>query len=140
MNFLPLLPPLNATLNATSGVLLCCGYYFIRHGQRRAHARCMVSAFVVSSLFLISYLVYHAFAGRTVFPPHPVWRPIYLTILLTHTILATVVAPLAITALVFALRGRFERHRRVARWLFPIWLYVSVTGVVIYWMLYHLIR
>jgi uncharacterized membrane protein YozB (DUF420 family) len=137
---LAFLPPLNAALNATSAVLLIIGYIFIRRRRIRPHAVCMISAFIVSLLFLVSYLYYHARVGTTRFPPYPVLRPLYLTILGSHTILAAIVGPLAIVVLSLAARRRFERHRRVARWLFPIWLYVSITGVVIYWMLYHLIR
>jgi len=132
------LPTLNAMLNATSAVLLVLGYRFIRRRQVNAHRACMLAAFVVSVLFLMSYLTYHARVGSVHFPlPGPI-RIVYFAILITHTILAGLVPPLAIVTLTRALRGQFDRHRRIARWTLPIWLYVSVTGVVVYWMLYRL--
>ncbi|HOE95053.1 MAG TPA: DUF420 domain-containing protein [Candidatus Sumerlaeota bacterium] len=131
------LPPINAALNATAGLLLLAGWAAWRRRRLHLHARLMVSAFAVSTLFLISYLTYHASAGHTTFPDLGWIRGVYLLILATHVILAAVVAPLAVAALVLALRGRFARHRRLTRWLLPLWLYVSVTGVIIYFMLYH---
>ena len=131
------MPAINATLNGTAAVLLLLGYIMIRRGNRRAHGWLMASAFVVSSVFLIGYLYYHAHVGSKRFPD-PGWiRTVYLGILLTHTILAAAVPVLAIMALWRAAKGQFARHKQVARPLFPIWLYVSITGVVIYWMLYH---
>lgn len=132
------LPTLNATLNAVSAVLLALGYRFIRRRQIAAHRACMVAAFCVSVVFLISYLVYHVQVGSVRFPWTGWVRGLYLTILATHTVLAALVPPLAIVTLSRAVRARFDRHRRIARWTFPIWFYVSVTGVIVYWMLYHL--
>ena len=132
------LPALNATLNATSAVFLTLGYVFIRRRQIRAHLACMLSAFSVSTLFLISYVVYHYHAGSKHFGGQGWLRPVYFVLLASHVVLAVVIVPLAITTLSRALRGNFGRHRRIARWTLPLWLYVSVTGVVVYWMLYHL--
>ena len=132
------LPTLNAALNATSAVLLVLGYRFIRRRQISAHRACMLAAFAVSVVFLISYLTYHMQVGSVRFPGTGMIRGVYFTILITHTILAALVPPLAVVTLTRALRGQFDRHRRLARWTFPIWLYVSVTGVVVYVMLYHL--
>lgn len=131
------LPTLNASLNATSVFLLVTGYYFIRHQNVLAHRLCMVLAFVVSILFLCSYLYYHAHAGSTRFIGTGWIRPAYFTILLSHTVLAAIVPILAVMTLYRALKQEWEKHRRIARWTLPIWLYVSVTGVVIYWLLYH---
>jgi putative membrane protein len=130
------LPALNATLNGTAAVLLATGWVFVRAGRIDAHRRCMIAAFVASSLFLTSYVVYHLNAGVKRYPGHGVLRAIYLSILIPHVILAAVVLPLAIITLTLALRRRFDRHPRVARWTLPIWLFVSVTGVVVYMMLY----
>ena len=132
------LPVLNACLNATSTVFLSFGYYFIRAKKINAHRNCMIGALTASTLFLISYITYHAFAGRTVFKDPAWFRPIYLTILLTHTILAVVIVPLVIITLSRALKQRFEPHKRIARWTWPIWMYVSVTGVLIYFLLYQI--
>ncbi len=132
------LPLLNAVLNTCSTVLLLVGHRFIRQGNRGLHKRFMVGAFTTSSLFLISYLTYHALRGTQHFQGEGVSRLVYFTILITHTILAAVVVPMVITALVRALKGQYERHRRIARWTYPVWLYVSVTGVVIYLMLYQI--
>jgi uncharacterized membrane protein YozB (DUF420 family) len=133
-----LLPSVNAVLNAASALLLTAGYHFIRRRRVAAHKACMVSAFVLSILFLASYLYYHAQVGSVRFTGVGWIRPVYFTILVTHTALAAVVPPLAIVTIHRAWRGRFESHRRIARWTLPIWLYVSVTGVIVYWMLYHL--
>ncbi len=138
MNLFSLLPHLNATLNATSAALLFAGFYFIRKGRVTAHLRCMTAALVVSSAFLVSYLVYHARHGSTRFTGQGLVRPVYFTILLTHTVLAAVIVPLVIVTLRRAWRGDFSRHRRIARWTFPLWAYVSVTGVVVYLLLYQL--
>jgi uncharacterized membrane protein YozB (DUF420 family) len=130
------LPAVNATLNALSAILLGFGFYFIKRRNQRAHMKCMIAAFVTSTLFLISYLTYHSHAGRTVFK-NPAWfRPWYLTLLFTHTVLAAVIVPLVLITINRALKLRFERHKQIARWTWPIWMYVSVTGVVIYWLLY----
>ena len=133
------LPALNACLNATSAVLLGAGYVLIRRGRRQAHQRVMLAALVSSALFLTSYLVYHAQVGSVRFRGQGPVRTLYFTILLTHTVLAVVIVPLVGMTLVPALRERFDRHRRLARITLPLWAYVSVTGVVIYWMLYRLI-
>jgi uncharacterized membrane protein YozB (DUF420 family) len=132
------LPALNAFLNATSAVLLATGYALIRRGRRAAHKRVMLAALVSSALFLTSYLVYHAHVGSIRFRGQGPVRTVYFTILLTHTVLAVVIVPLVGMTLVPALRERFDRHRRLARITLPLWAYVSVTGVVIYWMLYRL--
>lgn len=131
------LPALNACLNGTSTALLTAGYIFIKRKNERAHRNCMVAALVTSTLFLASYLYYHFHAGRTVFPEN--WfKPIYLVILLTHTVLAVAIVPLIIAAVVQAIRRRFESHKRITRWTWPMWMYVSVTGVVIYLLLYQI--
>jgi len=133
------LPTLNAALNTLSAVFLLAGFICIKSGRRDAHRACMLAALGCSSLFLISYLVYHFEVGSVPFKGQGWIRPVYFTILITHTILATAVVPLALITLTRALRERFDAHRRIARWTFPIWLYVSVTGVVVYWMLYWLV-
>lgn len=130
------LPTVNAALNSLSAVLLFAGYLFIRAGSREAHRRCMLAAFACSIAFLISYLVYHFHVGSVRYEGQGWMRTVYFTILISHTILATAVVPLALITLVRALRERFDAHRRIARWSLPIWLYVSITGVVIYLMLY----
>ncbi len=131
------LPALNAGLNATSAVLLAAGYALIRAGRITAHRRCMVAALMSSALFLTSYLVYHFHVGSVRFRGQGVVRALYLTILVSHTILAIAIVPLVVTTLIRALRERFDAHRRIARITLPLWAYVSVTGVVIYWMLYR---
>jgi len=130
------LPALNATLNATAAVLLVTGYGLIRNRRFVAHRNVMTAALVCSVLFLTSYLIYHAQVGSVRFPGHGAPRTVYLAILLTHTILAATVPFLAGVTVVRAWRRRFPQHKRLARWTLPIWLYVSVTGVVVYWMLY----
>lgn len=132
------LPHLNALLNATSGLLLLAGFYFIRRRRITAHLRCMTAAIVVSCIFLISYLTYHYNHGSTRFMGQGLIRPAYFTILLSHTILAVVIVPLIIVTLRRAWRGDFRRHSRIARWTFPLWLYVSVTGVMVYLLLYQI--
>jgi putative membrane protein len=132
------LPALNATLNATSACLLTAGFVAIRRRRVAVHRGCMIAAFVTSVAFLVSYVVYHLHAGTTRFPGHGWARGLYFAILGTHTVLAAIVPVLAVITLALALRGRFDRHRRLARWTLPVWLYVSVTGVVIYVMLYRL--
>ena len=132
------LPAVNATLNATSAVLLTVGYAFIRQNRRTAHAACMITATIVSVLFLVSYVTYHAHVGSKHFEGHGAVRSVYIAILVSHTILAMVTAVVLVpVTLVRAVRQRFDRHKVIARWTLPIWLYVSVTGVVIYFMLYH---
>jgi len=131
------LPALNAGLNTTSAVLLATGYAFIRAGRVRAHRACMVAALASSALFLTSYLVYHFQVGSVRFTGQGLVRTLYFTILVSHTILAIAIVPLVATTVVRALRERFDAHRRIARITLPLWAYVSVTGVVIYWMLYR---
>jgi uncharacterized membrane protein YozB (DUF420 family) len=143
MNLISVLPHVNAFLNSLSGVLLVTGYILIRRRQLTAHRAVMLSAFTTSSLFLLSYLVYHFslaylyHQGPTRFTGAGVMRPIYFTVLISHTILAVVIAPFILVTLSRALRGKFSLHKRLARWTFPVWLYVSVTGVFVYLMLYQ---
>ena len=137
-DFISQLPHLNAFLNTTSAILLITGYRFIRKGRIVAHRNCQVSAVVTSTLFLISYLTYHSYHGDTRFLGQGIVRPIYFAILISHVCLAIVILPLVLITLLRALRGDFLRHRRIARWTLPIWLYVSVTGVIVYLMLYHI--
>lgn len=132
------MPSINAALNGTSALLLALGYLLIRQGKIAAHKLCMGSALGTSILFLMSYLVYHFQVGSMPFGGHGGIRALYFTILISHTALAAVILPLAVMTVSRALRGRFDRHGRIARWTLPLWLYVSVTGVIVYWMLYHL--
>jgi uncharacterized membrane protein YozB (DUF420 family) len=138
------LPIVNASLNGLSAIFLGAGYYFIRRKDQAAHRKCMLTAFTTSVLFLVCYITYHTYLayylhrGPTVFR-NPAWfRPIYLAILLTHTVLAAAIVPLALITLSRALRQKFDRHRVIARWTWPLWMYVSVTGVVIYLLLYRI--
>jgi uncharacterized membrane protein YozB (DUF420 family) len=131
------LPAVNATLNAISGVLLVVGYALIRARRIQLHRRCMLTAFATSSLFLVCYIVYHVQVGSVRFPRHGFVRPLYFAILISHVTLAATVLPLAIITLSRGLKGRFPQHVRIARWTFPIWLYVSVTGVLVYVLLYQ---
>lgn len=132
------LPAVNASLNAASALLLILGYTLIRQRAITGHVMCMLSACGTSALFLVSYIYYHLCHGATPFPGHGLVRPVYFSILISHTFLALVNAPLVIMTLRWALKSRFDRHVRLARITFPIWLYVSVTGVVVYWMLYRM--
>lgn len=132
------LPALNAFLNATAAVLLVTGFVLIRARRKVAHRRVMIAAFAVSTAFLISYLAYHAQVGTVRFQKTGAIRTVYLLVLASHTLLAAAVPPLGILTLSRGLSGHFDRHRRLARWTLPIWLYVSVTGVVVYWMLYRM--
>jgi uncharacterized membrane protein YozB (DUF420 family) len=131
------LPAVNASLNAVSGVLLLCGYTLIRLRRIQLHRTFMIAAFTASSLFLICYVVYHAQVGSVRFTRQGFVRPIYFTILITHVALAFTLVPLAIVTLSRGLKARYPQHRRIARWTFPIWLYVSVTGVLVYVLLYQ---
>ena len=131
------LPAVNATLNSLATLLLVTGYVLIRRRRLIAHRNVMIAALVCSTLFLTSYLVYHAQVGSVRFPGTGLSRTIYLTILATHTVLAATVPFLAAITVWRAAKGRFSRHKAIARWTLPIWLYVSVTGVVVYWMLYQ---
>jgi putative membrane protein len=132
------LPALNATLNGLAAMLLVTGYVMIRRGHRERHKRCMLAALATSALFLVSYVVYHANAGSRPFPGEGAIRVAYFAILISHVVLATAILPLALMTAARGLTGRFDRHVRLARWTLPIWLYVSVTGVVIYVMLYQM--
>lgn len=131
------LPTVNALLNSVSAVLLATGYLFVRSGRVDAHRRCMLAACGTSTLFLISYLVYHANVGSVAFTGQGAIRVVYFVILISHIVLAAAILPMALVTLTQALRGRFDRHRKIARWTLPLWLYVSVTGVVVYVMLYR---
>jgi putative membrane protein len=131
------LPAINASLNALSGILLLAGYALIRARRIAQHRAVMIAAFATSSLFLACYLVYHARVGAVPFTRHGFVRPLYFTILITHVTLAFAVPPLAIITLTRGLRGRYSTHRRIARWTWPIWMYVSVTGVLVYVLLYQ---
>lgn len=138
------LPAVNATLNGLSALFLMAGYIFIRRQNKIAHRNCMIAAFATSAIFLACYLTYHGYLGwvlhrgPTRFVNPPEWRPVYLAILLTHTVLAVVIVPLVFMTLSRAMKQRFELHRKIARWTWPLWMYVSVTGVVIYLMLYQI--
>lgn len=133
---LSFIPPLNAFLNAASAIFLLCGLTFILSGKIRAHRFCMLSAFVCSTVFLAFYLYFHFHAGLIRFSGQGWIRPVYFSILISHTILAVASLPLILVTLTLALRSNFLRHRSIAKWTYPIWLYVSVTGVIIYWLLY----
>jgi len=131
-------PALNATLNGASAILLVSGRWFIMHGRMTVHRAFMIAALITSSAFLCCYLYYHYHVGSVHFQGRGVARPIYFAILISHTILAAAIVPMIIITLSRALRERFDRHRVIARWTFPLWLYVSITGVVIYLMLYRI--
>jgi uncharacterized membrane protein YozB (DUF420 family) len=132
------LPAANAALNALSALWLSIGYFFIRQKKISAHRFCMLAALVTSTLFLLSYLTYHYHVGSKPFQGQGAIRTVYFTILLTHTVLATAIVPMALITLFRALRERFEKHKRIARWTLPLWFYVSITGVIIYLMLYQM--
>ena len=138
------LPVVNASLNGLSAIFLGVGYYFIRRKNQMAHRNCMVAAFITSTLFLVCYITYHTYVayvlhrGPTVFKEPPWFRPIYLGILGTHTVLAIVIVPLVLVTLNRGLKQRVELHRKIARWTWPLWMYVSVTGVLIYFLLYQI--
>lgn len=129
------LPALNAFLNSVSTILILCGFAAIKKRKFVLHMKLMLTAFITSSLFLISYLIYHNFVGHTPFPGEGVIRPVYFTILISHIILSAFVVPLVLTSYYFAFSGKFETHKKVSRWTFPVWLYVSITGVVIFFIL-----
>jgi uncharacterized membrane protein YozB (DUF420 family) len=131
-------PVIDATLNGTSAVLLVIGRGFIKRGRMAAHRAVMITALVSSSLFLASYLYYHWHVGSVHFQGQGVWRPIYFSILISHTILAITIVPMIIITLSRALRERFDQHQAIASWTYPLWLYVSITGVIVYLMLYRL--
>jgi len=131
------LPAVNASLNALSGILLACGYTLMRQRRIELHRRFMIAAFAASSLFLVCYVIYHAQVGSVPFPRQGFVRLVYFVILITHVVMAATVPPLAIITLTRGLKGRYPQHRRIARWTFPIWMYVSVTGVLVYVLLYQ---
>ena len=135
---LSIFPALNASLNGASAVLIATGRILIRRKKVNLHRACMIAAVTTSTLFLASYLYYHAHVGSVHFPGQGWTRPVYFTLLISHTVLAAVVVPLVVWSLTLGLRGRFERHRRVSRWTYPIWLYVSITGVLVYVVLYQI--
>jgi uncharacterized membrane protein YozB (DUF420 family) len=130
-------PPLIAGLNGTSAVLLVSGRYMIARGRVAAHRACMVAAVVASALFLACYVYFHVHAGNILFLGQGIWRTIYFVILIPHVTLAIVIVPMVIVTLSRGLRARYDRHRAIARWTFPLWMYVSVTGVLVYFMLYQ---
>ncbi|HYL58672.1 MAG TPA: DUF420 domain-containing protein [Candidatus Acidoferrales bacterium] len=132
------LAPLNAVLNGCATILLAAGFYFIKNKRVKLHRACMLSAMALSAIFLASYLTYHYHVGNVRFGGEGWIRPVYFAILIPHVILAGLIVPLALVTIWFALRGNFVRHRRIARWTWPLWMYVSVTGVVIYFMLYRI--
>jgi len=134
---IPLLPHFQALLNTMATVLLACGYYFIRNARRDLHRNCMATALVISSVFMVSYLTYHAHVGYMPFAGQGIIRPFYFTLLASHVILAAVIVPLVLTTVFFAIKADFNRHPRIARWTLPLWLYVSVSGVVIYLLGFH---
>jgi uncharacterized membrane protein YozB (DUF420 family) len=132
-----LMPPFQAVMNAFAIVLLSTGYYFIRSGNRAMHRNCMIVTLAVSSVFLVSYLSYHAMVGYQPFAGEGLIRPVYFTLLGSHIVLAAIIVPLVLVTVWFAARGQFERHPRIARWTLPIWLYVSISGVVVYVLGFH---
>ena len=132
------LTTLNAALNLTAAILIATGYFLIRRKNIQSHRICMIAALVVSAIFLTSYLIYHYYVGSVPFGGQGWIRPVYFFILITHILLAVVVLPLVLRTTYLGLRGRFQNHVRIARWTFPIWMYVSVTGVVVYLMLYEM--
>ena len=135
---IPYLPHFQALLNAAATLFLSAGYYFIKQQRSDLHRNCMATALLISSIFMISYLTYHAAVGYMPFAGQGTIRPFYFTLLASHIILAAVIVPLVLTTVFFALRGNFTRHPQIARWTLPLWLYVSVSGVVIYLLGFHL--
>ncbi len=138
MYSVPLLATVNAVLNGIAAVFLAAGFYFIRRRRIAAHRACMITAFGVSAVFLVCYIAYHLQVGDVRFQGHGAVRPLYFSILISHIILAGLTLPLAIFTMARALRKRFDAHRRIARWTWPVWIYVSVTGVIVYLMVYHI--
>jgi uncharacterized membrane protein YozB (DUF420 family) len=130
-------PALNASLNGTSAALLLAGRYMIARGRVAAHRACMIAAVIASTLFLLCYLYFHAHVGNIVFLGQGVWRAVYFAVLIPHVTLAIVIVPMVIVTLSRGLRARYDRHRAIARWTWPLWMYVSVTGVIVYFMLYR---
>ncbi len=138
MDIIPFLPPLQAGLNALSTLLLSLGYYFIRNKNKTAHRRCMISVLFVSTLFTISYLYYHSQVGNVAFAGQGLIRPVYFSLLISHIFLAALIIPMVLTTVWRIIQRQTERHRQLARWTLPVWLYVSVTGIMIYIMAFHL--
>ena len=134
---IPYLPHFQALLNSAATIMLGAGFYFIRQHQHTRHRNCMITALVISSVFMISYLSYHAAVGYMPFAGQGMIRPVYFTLLASHVILAAAIVPLVLITVYFALRGHFTRHPRIARWTLPLWLYVSISGVVIYLLGFH---
>ena len=133
------LPAVNATLNGLSAVFLACGYFFIKRGDKTAHRNCMMAALSTSAIFLVCYLTYHFTVKTLTHFVEPHWfRPFYLTLLVSHTLLAVVILPLIVATVIFAAKQNFERHKKIARWTWPLWMYVSVTGVLVYLLLYQI--
>jgi uncharacterized membrane protein YozB (DUF420 family) len=137
-DIIPYLPHFQALLNTAATLLLTTGYYFIRKAKPDLHRNCMATALVISSLFMVSYLTYHARVGYMPFTGQGIIRPLYFTLLASHVILAAVIVPLVLTTVFFAIKGNFDKHPRIARWTLPLWLYVSVSGVVIYILGFHI--
>jgi len=137
MDIISLLPPIEAILNTLSAILISTGYYFIRNKNIVAHRTCMISALILSSIFFIIYLIYHLNVGNIPFAGKGIIRPIYFTILTSHVILAATTLILVITTVSLIIKGNIEKHKKFARWTLPIWLYVSITGVIIYLMAFH---
>ena len=137
---IPYLPHFQAILNTCAALLLSTGYYFIKKDNRDAHKKCMIMALLVSTVFMISYLTYHAEVGYTPFTGQGMIRPFYFTMLASHVILAALIVPMVLTTAYFALTGNFKKHPRIARWTLPLWLYVSVTGVLIYILGFHIYK
>lgn len=133
-----ILPSINAALNAISAILLTFGYVNIKRGHRDTHKKFMIAALISSALFLTTYLIYHNAVGSVPYPHHDWTRPLYFAILIPHVILAALMTPFIVIAVAHALNGRFEKHRRIVRWLWPVWMFVSVSGIVVYVMLYQL--
>jgi uncharacterized membrane protein YozB (DUF420 family) len=138
MDIIPVIPPFLAILNTTAASLVSLGYFFVRRKNTSAHRVCMVSALLVSTVFMVFYLYYHAKVGNIPFAGVGAIRPVYFSLLASHVVLAAVLFPLVLVTAGLAIKGSFSRHRRLARWALPIWLYVSVTGVIIYLMAFHI--
>ena len=137
-NIIPYLPHFQAVLNSAAALLLGAGYHFIRNQNRELHRNCMVVALVISSVFMVSYLTYHARVGYMPFEGQGMIRPFYFSLLASHVILAALIVPMVLSTVFFALRGDFSRHPRLARWTLPLWFYVSVSGVIIYILGFHI--
>ncbi|GMR01643.1 MAG: hypothetical protein BMS9Abin19_1053 [Gammaproteobacteria bacterium] len=135
---IPYLPHFQAVLNTIAALLLGAGYYYIKNNNRSTHQKCMIAALIVSTVFLISYLTYHAEVGYTPFTGQGIIRPIYFTMLASHVILAALIVPMVLTTAYFAITGNFDKHPRIARWTLPLWFYVSVSGVLIYILGFHI--